>query len=121
MSVPFTQERKVLPCGCVSAKILDVFPYFRFIKYCEAHAKEHGKEDNAETAFIDTSPKYEATEGDVERVANYLLSGQIGNTYQISEALGMKGISVALAINELLKRGVVDVTPDNPHKYFFKP
>lgn len=120
MSVPFKQERKVLPCGCMSIKI-DVFPYFRAIKYCDAHAKEHGTDLNMETAFIDNNPKFEAAEADIERVANYLLKGHVSNTWEISDALGMKGVIVAQSVSELAKRGIVCITPDNPHKFFFNP
>lgn len=121
MSVSFKEERKVLPCGCVTSKILDRFPYFRAIKYCETHAKEHGTDVNMETAFIDNNPKFEATEADIERVANYLLKGHVSNTWEISDALGMKGVIVALLLQKLTQKGVVGLTPDNPHKFFFNP
>lgn len=121
MGVEFKQERKELPCGCISTKMVDMFPYFRFIKYCEAHAKEHGKDVDVETAFIDNSPTFVETEADIERVANYLKQGHVGNADEISGALGMKGIIVVLSLQKLVKKGVVGITPHYPHKFYFNP
>ena len=121
MSIPFKEERKLLPCGCSITRILDKFPYFRFMKYCEVHAKEHGTDFNCETAFIDNTPKFEATDADIERVANYLNKGNVSDTFEISKALGMKGIIVAMSVRTMIERGIVGVTVGNPHKFFFKP
>ena len=121
MGVEVKQERKVLPCGCITTKAVDLFPYFRLIKYCDAHAKEHGMDVNCETAFVDNSPNFVETEADVERIANYLKVGHVTNPDEISKALGIKSIVVALSLQRLMKKGVVGITIDNPHKFFFNP
>lgn len=120
MSIPFKEERKTLPCGCKTSKI-DVFPYFRTTVYCKAHAKEHGREFNTETALIDNNPNLVETDADVERVANYLKRGHVANAFEISHDLGMQGIIVALSISRLLGKKLIGATNDKPHKYFFNP
>jgi hypothetical protein len=121
MSLPFTEERKDLPCGCKTSRIVDVFPFFRFTKYCEAHAKEHRTDVNCETHLIDNSPKFVETDADVERVANYLKKGHVADTFQISHDLRMKGVIVALSLQKLMDKNLVGSTIDKPHKYFFNP
>ena len=76
---------------------------------------------NFETAFVNNNPKFVETDADIERIANYLNLGHVANTLEISDALGMKGIIVALSIRRLLEDKVVGATADKPHKYFFNP
>jgi membrane-bound ClpP family serine protease len=121
MSVPFKEERKTLPCGCVTIKILDKFPYFRFVKYCEVHAKEHGDDVNVETAFVTNTPNYQATDADIENVANFLLNGHVLTIDKISKEIRLKPVIVALSVQKLLEKGLLGATPDNPHKFFFNP
>jgi len=50
-----------------------------------------------------------------------LNKGNVSDTFEISEALGMKGIIVAMSVTTMIERGIVGVTVDHPHKFFFKP
>lgn len=92
----------------------------RITRYCKAHAEEHGKDLNQQTAVTYNYPKFEADEGDVERVANYLLKGHMSGHMEISKVLGMKEATVVHALVTLMRKGVVDHIADTPPKFRFK-
>jgi Mn-dependent DtxR family transcriptional regulator len=78
----------------------------------------HGKDVDAETIFTENPQDYDATDADVERVADYLKKGHVSEISEISLALGIEGAVVAVCINRLQYRGLVGLTTDDPHKFF---
>jgi predicted transcriptional regulator len=74
------------------------FPYFRAIKFCDLHAKEHGKHMLVETAVIDNMVHHKITEADIEKVATYLLKGNVSTADEIAKILKMRRAAVAISL-----------------------
>jgi len=119
LEIAVATDRKVLPCGCVTFRDAQL-PDFRFLKYCEAHAKEHGTDLQTQTYLEGNTPKYEVTEGDIERVLTYLRNGRVATIDEISDALGLRQITIARSLQKIGDRGILDHTSDKDRRYFLR-
>ena len=110
-------DRKVLPCGCEVFRDKELTEV-RFVRYCRPHAKEHGTDLEAQSYMMNNNPLFEATDADLERVAICLKNGRVATIVEISDALGVMQIEVALSIDKRSKKILIDKASEKSQRYF---
>jgi hypothetical protein len=61
----------------------------------------------AKLMTLPTTPKYEATDADMERVATFLQEHPMSSLEKISDTLELKQVTVAISLMQLSRKGIV--------------
>jgi hypothetical protein len=100
-------DRKILHCGCILYFDSEEHT-FGFTEYCGPHAEERRMDLEVNVNML--KPILQATDADLERVVTYLRNGRVATIEEISDALGVKQVTVALSLQMLLRGNLVNRT-----------